>query len=552
MEGQWVDHASGLILNESGVPNGDVLRAMNSSPELAAIARWGQATQRSGGIFERDKYITPESPFDQMRVAYDAAYTDDVVSGILEMAESMTFGELDFDADEEDDENILRQIADDIDLADNLRAIWRELFIVSQAYVAVWWGRKSYKVRGKSPDGRRRKRIYSNLRVPVGMMILDPLKVVPVGDMTFGREKLAYIASRDEASNIEEVLAGANKSDLLVNRLVTGRYVPSEAEKSLLSGLDIPSDNLFLLDSDYVWRITETRPTYQRFANVRMKSIFEVLDLKRQLREMDRAHLIGGTNFIVLVKKGTDDLPAKPAEVRELAHMVRSSARIPLIVGDHRLSVEIVTPKQDNTLQPERYNGLDARITARLFGMFMTGNFAAGAKGDDSIKLARIVARGLETRRDRLVDSFNSKLIDEILDRNADAFASDEASMEFHPERIALDFDPAMATMIQDLRDRGDLSREYTLDQLGADQSREAKRRQREKDKGYDKIFTPVQVPFDSPSKLNGQNDDPNPQDEMDPKTAGRRLGGNRNGGGSNPDSTQPNSSPARPRGGAS
>lgn len=38
-----------------------------------------------------------------------------------------------------------------------------------------------------------------------------------------------------------------------------------------------------------------------------MKSIFELLDLKQQLRQMDRAHLIGGSNFIVLMTMGDKD-----------------------------------------------------------------------------------------------------------------------------------------------------------------------------------------------------------------------------------------------------
>jgi hypothetical protein len=104
------------------------------------------------------------------------------------------------------------------------------------------------------------------------------------------------------------------------------------------------------------------------------------------------------------------------------------------------------------------------------------------------------------------------------------------ADIRFHPKRIALDFDPAVATLIQNLRDHGDISRESTLDELGFDQDDEARKRQKEKEQ-YDDIFTPVNVPFDSPGKA-GQNDG----------------GGNANGGGSNPDSFTPNSGPVNPR----
>ena len=53
---------------------------------------------------------------------------------------------------------------------------------------------------------------------------------------------------------------------------------------------------------------------------------------------------------------------------------------------------------------------------------------------------------------------------------------------------------------LQELRDRGDLSRETTLSEFQFDQELEAQRRENEDDK-YGKIFKPVNVPFDSPNK---------------------------------------------------
>jgi hypothetical protein len=60
--------------------------------------------------------------------------------------------------------------------------------------------------------------------------------------------------------------------------------------------------------------------------------------------------------------------------------------------------------------------------------------------------------------------------------------------------------DDQIATIMQELRDRGDISRESLLNELGYDQELEARRREREKER-FDKIFTPTNVPFDSPDK---------------------------------------------------
>jgi hypothetical protein len=522
------------IINDTDIDDSEVIKALQGqNPELAALVRWGQGTQRQGSMFERDVYVTPRDIFAQMELARYASLHDDVVSGIIDSTEALAFGKIDMEAEDEDEEDIWNQIAADIDLDSRMREMWREEFTYSQFYAAVFWGTKSYKVRGKSEKGVTRKKPFENMRVPMGITMLDPMKVIPVGSMMFNKERLAYIADPNEDDSFADVILG-KVSDPTIRQLVDKKYTPSPEERKWLAEL-LPSggsiDRLYLLDEKNVFRHTATRPQYKRFADVRMESIFELLDLKHQLRAMDRAHLIGGTNFIILVTKGSDTLPAKPEEIMNLQAQVRTVARVPVIVGDHRLKVEIVTPKLDATLQPEKYNGLDARITSRLYHMFMTGNFSAGAKGDDSIKLARVVARGLQARRHMLRRTVEKHILRPTMEAN-EKFTSN-AKLCFHPKRIDLDFDPAFANYILDLRDRGDLSRESVLDEVDFNQSDEARKRENEKEK-YDKIFAPVNVPV--PGANPGVNPSAAP---VDPKAAGRRGGGTRSGGGAAPGTGQ-------------
>ncbi len=889
----WFDGSSATLVNESSVSSDMVMTAMEQQvPELAALIRWGVDTQkRAGGMFERDKYVTPGNVFEQMRVAYGAAQEDDVVSGVLDTTESLAFAKMDFEAEDPDEEDVWNQIAGDLDLDSRLREMWRELFTVSQFYCAVWYGVKTYKVGRVVPGQPKRKKEYTKLKVPIALSLLDPLKVIPVGNFMFGTERLAYHATRNENDQFVSTLAG-NALDATVLQLIESKYTPDREEASTLANLDIDPNNLFLLNKDRVWRHTATRSSYERFAHIRMRSVFELLDLKNQLKQMDRAHLIGGplridqriptpegwkpigaarvgdevfsvdgltttivgvypqgvltdmhkvtftdgtevvcdlnhpwtvvnrrgrsrtiplsrileeglfesngpgkrlhrhripiafplvlpevdlpldpyllgymlgdgsftqstpkitcaetmdeqpwrnvlpsgitvsqyetrpgfcpqyglkgfawhqnevtaglrdvglwgmvdedkfipdeylwssepqrwallqglcdsdghshqaggveiatvseklamgivhlaqslggvatigirpgvrnerdchrvwvslhqteapfrlrrkilkwqarrtpyvrafhsvvpvadaeaiciktarddglfltegmvvthnTNFIVLVTKGSDNLPAKPQEITALATQVKMAARVPIIVGDHRLDVKIITPETDSTLNAERYNTLDTRIEARLFQMFMTGRSGGGAKGDDSIKVARVVARGLESRRHMLRRSIEANLVNKIFKLNEDQFASGPAKMVFHPKRVALDFDPAVATFLQDLRDRGDISRETVLDEMDFSQYDEARKRQREK-KFFDDIFettipfsgaAPGTKPATGPAKV---------QTDSEKRAAGRTGGGNRNGGGSNPDSKTPNSSPVKPRKGS-
>lgn len=516
------------IINDTSVPDGEVFKALREQhPELSALARWGSSVSnpgRGGSVFDRDRYVTPNKIFEQFKVALDAAESDDVVSNFVETTEALAFNKVHMDADDPQEEDIWNQIIENMNFDARLREAWRETVVVSQFYAAVYWGRKSFKVRGKTKNGRAARKQFKNLVVPLGITILDPLKVVPVGNFMFGNERLVYIATQNESENIDDVLAGKNTTDLTMRSMFEGKYEATRAEKKYLQDLTGANvDNLYMLREDSVFRHTATKPDYQRFAACRMKSVFEILDMKQQLRQMDRSYLIGGTNFILLVKKGTDKLPARQSEVTNLANQVKASARVPVIIGDHRIEIEIITPKMDLTLKPERYNVLDARITSRLYQVFMTGNYAAGTKGDDSLKLSRVIARGMESRRHMIRNSFMKNVFDKCYEKN-DAFTS-EPKMTFNPKRIALDFDATIATFMQDLRDRGDISRDTILSEMDINQEDEARKREREKEAGYDKLFKPTNTT---------------------PGAEGRRMGGNNFGGGSNRNSFEGRPQPDR------
>lgn len=550
----WAESADAVVVNSSGVSTEMVAQAFaDQHPEIASLMRWSQQVRR-GGLFERDRFLTPKGIFDQMRVAQEASELDDVVSGVLESTEALAFNRMSISCDDQDEEDIWNQILDDIDLNSRIREMWRELFTVSQFYVACWWDVKSYKVRGRSKQGIARKKQFNDLRVPVSITLLDPLKVVPVGNFMFNQEQLAWIATREEASMYDNVLSGA-ESDETISRLLVGRYEPTRHEQQRLAAQGVSGSQLYLLNPQNVWRLTSTRPQYKPFADVRMKSVFELLDLKNLLREMDRAHLLGATNFIVLVRKGSDNMPAKNEELSALQQSVRTLSRVPVIVGDHRLSIEIVTPRLDMSLQPEKYNTIDARITARLYQMFMTGNYSAGAKGDDSMKLVRIVARGLEARRSQIRRSIEREILLKIWERNEGLI--ERPSLEFHPKSVAIDFDPGLAAFFEDLLDRKHISRSTVLEQIDLDIDEEARKRMREAEM-YDDVFnslTPLPDPQQTQEfileRLKVEKDlGPSPAvpepDQLqqqpqnaDPRSAGRSGGGNRGGGGAAPGTGQ-------------
>lgn len=524
--GEWFDPDSGLyMVNESNFSDRVVGEALlQQHPEMNQVARAISENfgQRQGNIFQRDRYITPEKIADQIRLAAHAAKYDDVVAGVLETTEAMAFGRVTFECADLDEQDVWNQIAEELNLDRLLRQMWRESFTVSQFYAAVWKKRKTYKLRGKG-ESRARRKTYKIL-APDAVTILDPMRVVPVGNFVFGKENLAYCADRTEALSYDDVLAGENTSDLVVRTLFTGRYEAGRNERKLIKELGFDSENMFLLNPDVVHRHTDTRATYERFADVRMASIFELLDLKNLLRALDRSMLLGGINYIVLVRIGTDEKPAKQAEVSAMTARVQQGSRLPVLIGDHRLQVDIVSPKNTDTLRPERYNTLDSRITARLYSLMSAGGYEAGKSGDKSLDLTRIMGRVLESRRHMLRRFIEQTIIKPTFDANSDL--TEMPKLRFAPKRISLALDPSTQDALLELRDRREISRSTMLGEMELSQEDEARKLEMEAEL-YDDIFK-TSVPFNSPANAPGNPIDP----DTDPRSAGRNKGGSRNGGG--------------------
>lgn len=468
-----------------------------------ALASWAEEVQGGGGfvnrgrqaIFERDKYVTPQKIYEQMDVAYDAL-DDDIVANALDVTESLAFNRVRVIAEDEDQQNVWNQVLADLDMDTWIRQAWRELFTVSHYYGVRWWGNKEYKVDVKRDKRKARKKM--DLVVPTQIGFLDPMRVVPVNPNFFGDYQYAWMADEGDMALFDDVNAKV-QSDELVDALFSKKYKPSKTEAAQLDKHGVQTDRLLLLNPEFVWRHTLTTSVYERWPRLRLKSLFPLLDLKTQLRAMDRAVLLSGTNFIVLVKKGTDEHPVrKVSEMEGVVDQVRTVSRSPVIVSDHRLNIEIITPDLTNILNTEKWSTIDTRLQMRLWGTFVT-NPTEGR--DDSLTLGRVIARGISSRRHMLKRDIEKNLIRPVMELNDDL--DSKTKVEFTPQRIELEMDEGIANIIQELRDRGDISRETTLNELGFDQETEAVRREREDDK-YDDVFKPPQIPFDSPEKTPG------------------------------------------------
>lgn len=534
-------NASYSYVNESGLPeeaaqdawlNGTTLDGRPIRDEIAsAMSQWtaglNSPSIAGGSLFFRNRYTMTVNPYDQMLQCTDAVEFDEILGGVCDATEGLAFQKTSLEMVDQDQEDVWNQIAKKIKLETILRQAWRELYKVSQVYIGVQWQQQIIKVRTPAvplssseddppelmtsgaedlhPSGvprpgprKRQRRKQFAIEAPINLTILDPTKVLPVGQLMFGQERFAYIATQPEDEAFRRVFEGRG-SDPLVLKMFDGPYVPTPLELAVLSDSHKGPTNkayLWLFKKDAIFRHTLSRAHYERFASIRLKSALPVLDMKSHLRASDRAALIGATNFIIVLKRGSDKFPARAGEVEQLREQSRVVARMPILVGDHRLSVEIVTPQTDFVLDEKRYNLLDARLIMRGLGSFRltsptarSSSEGAGSSGEEEI------SRGIESRRNDLARTFEEQLIESTVRRNPTVLTEDP-QISFHPKRVVLNLDPNLMKLVLQLRDRGDISRETELEEFQLDQEIEYVRRKREK--GIDDVFQ-SSVPFSSP-----------------------------------------------------
>lgn len=555
----------------------------------AAMASWADSTQgppdrRIKGLFDRDRYVNPQNAIEKIKVARDAL-EDDVIGGAADVTEALAIRGCSIkcrgsEPDSEDQEDVWNQLAGQWDLDSRLKEWWRTDFVDSQVVVATWWETQTFKSRLPTPKGQSSRKTYT-INAPRHIDFIDTTRVAPVGVQMFRQERLAYIAEANEAWVIDEMLArrdgvprqpsvalrrggayprygdryagtnapngGIDLVDPIIARLIVGRYYPGENERQKLTRDGVDVNNLFLFDDRYVFRATRTRTGSERFARVRLSSCFELLDLKHQLRQLERALLIGGAQYIVLITLGEKGTPTQQVELNHLRASVNTIGQVPVIVGDHRLNIEIVTPKVDLTLDGKRHDTIDVRLTARAYGTFAS----TGSDTSDPVKLARVIGSGIEGRRGGVVRSIQDNIFQAIRNNNPSVMTS-RAELQVLPRTVALSFDSAWASFMLDLREANEISRDTVLGVVDLKQGDEAVERQREHDSGLDDLFE-TRVPH---GPQGGGNQDPAADPAVDPaaqpgprrtqrttkqeqRSAGRRQGGRRNGGGRAPGTRQ-------------
>lgn len=507
--------------------------------EIAAqVGSWAMNMRDNArpSMLDRRRFEASDNPLAHIEQAHYILRTNDLVSGFQEITEGIAFQGVKWESANADHSDLWNQMAAEQNLDEVVRKLHRETFVTSQVVIGTWWDRGDFKVRGKTEKGNARKKSFE-VWYPRIVTVLDSTRVVPVGLLAFGQEKLAWRATPEEMAALDMVANGEMARDEILARFFLGKYQPTKLERVELAGLGVDADGLILLNPKFVRRHTLTRSDYERWAPVRLRGIFQLHDLRQQLMEADRVTLVGAANYILLVKKGDKDTPAKQEEVNNVKAGFRTLAKVPVIFSDHRLSIEIVAPKQDLTLNAEKYDMLDARIIQRLLSVIAG---AKGRSGSTTVDVGKTTISTLSNQRHMLRRFLEVILAREVIRSplNAEVFRDDPhpPSMVYTPSNLTLDDEATLAQQVIALRTMREISRESLLEYFGFDQEAEALRMIIE-EATYDDTFK-SQVPFSAPGQ-GGQQDGQDQQDQQDqggtPGVATGTLGGGRPKGGGTP-----------------
>jgi hypothetical protein len=492
------------------------------------------ATQGGGSMLSRQPFRTPGNVFDEIRLARQMADTDDDIVSAIGQAIATAFG--DGMENQHQDEKTLRlfnEVASgkvmNLDLA--LKEIYREYLIAGQFTTISLFTRRRLSF---TPGGTSQK-VNAQLAVPlVGVLPSENIRVLSTdlfnnGELAYKTDDNALRQWLDEffsPRTTEARRAAMRRDQPVLAALFTKRVeVPYNDSDMFIQG-----QVLYGLNPRMVHRTTMPKGA-AAYPRPLLTSNFALLEAKRLLNIMDYSLLQGGTNYIVVAKQGSDALPAQQPEIDNLTEQVRHASRTGILVGDHRISIDIITPDLSELLNASKRMLIGRKLAMALLRIPEQVTSDADVAAEQTNTANTITS----DRRDikRHIEGF---IYSEVVERNPTAFAQGSPSLWF--PKIILSGIKDFYDSVVKARDRGDIPRKWAVELLGYDYEAGVAQRERERENGDDETMVPGSVPFST-------NDGTPPQDNG----PGRPPGSSRNNGrpGSPDQNTDPNPS-ARPR----
>jgi hypothetical protein len=518
--------ADGVVVdNRTGLPDDQVMAAVYSHWVESAAFQFGQPStfqlfsNTQGSLLARTPFQVPKDVIEEIKLARTVAETDDDVQAAISQQIAAAYRDgMQHQHTDEQTQGFFNAWAEDQNLDGLMKEMHREFLISSQVTTLALFVRKRLSF---IPDDTSTE-VTGQLAVPmIGVLPAENVRVTSTD--LFGNGSLAYEVHNEQMKRwLDEFFSPrttpARKSQMreqepVMAAVFTGREeIPWNDPDMTIAG-----KVLYTLNEQMVKRTTMPKGA-SPYPRPLLTSNFALLEAKRLLNVMDYALLQGGTNYIVVAKVGSDKLPGQQPEVDNLMNQVRVASRSGVLVGDHRVDIEIITPELKELLNPEKRQLVGRKITQALLRI---PEQVTGDGGTEGIKAEMTLTENTVTgdRRDMRRHLENGPYR-QIVKRNPSRFKKGAPTIWF--PRIILTDSKDFYDAVLKTRDRGDIPRKWSVEMLGFNFEAGVEQRKREQAAGLDELMVPGNVPFSDPSQ--------GPQDSNDGRPPGSSPNNGRNG----------------------
>lgn len=517
--GLIIDNRTGLddsLIEDAARTYVEEFSAYNLRPDMPIQ----MYTDQGGSLMNRAEFRQPVGVHEEIKLARWLAERDDDVGAVIGEMIATAFSEgLEAQHPDERTQELFCAINESMDIQRVLADMYREWLISAQCTTATLFTRETldYEL------GESSRPKSASVAVPqVGVLAAENIRVL--GNDTFGTGTLAYVPENERLRRwLEEYFSPtttpARKHQMgLEDRVSANLFVrPITIDPFTLEEPSLYSTGgtLYVLNPKVVKRVTMPKGQWKDPRPMLTRN-FPLLEAKRLLNILDFALLQGGSNFIVVAKKGSDQRPAKGNEIANLREVVRRASKVGLIVGDHRLSFEIITPKLDELLNASKRRLIGRKMVMAM--MRVAEHSTENSTTEGMQAEMEIFARVMSWDRATLARHVQRTVYKETATRNSQ-YLKGPATLWF--PKILLQGLQYWSETVLKLRDRGDISRKSAVQAAGFDYDAELAQRGRELANGDDETLIPGSVPHNSPD-LPGQQAGGAPADNE----GGRPKGG--------------------------
>lgn len=510
------------VVNETGLPDNVVVGAVRDHFVESASMAWGHQTTfqtyaNQGSLLARSGYQVPDNVVEEIKLARDLADRDDDVAAAIGWCIAAAF-ESGMENHHKDEETvgIFNAVCKHMDMDHVLTEFYREWLIAAQLNSLMLFTRTTLEYEVFGQEGARERSLAAPL---VGVLPSENIRVI--GNDIFGTGVLAYVPESEALRKwLDEYWdpntkparrAAMGREDRVTAAMFVG---VRQVEPFSRDAEDLPSPvdgKLYLLNPRLVHRRTMAKGAC-KYPKPPLTRNFALLEAKRLLNIMDYALLQGGSNFVVVAKKGSDKAPARQAELNNLKQIVRQASRTGVIVGDHRLNFEILTPDLSSLLNPEKRRLIGRKLAMALLRTPEHGTEEPGGEGMKAEM--EMMARVITADRHALKRHIERYIYEEVRKRNRSALPNGSPSIFF--PKVILQGTQFFTDYVLKLRDRGDIPRRWAVESAGFPFEAAIQQRKRELESDVDETMAPAAVPFSSPEMGPQDNNDGRPRGAQD------------------------------------